>query len=206
MEGSRHEKAAVTVASYVIGFITAFLLYANINTPNQQSYVLPTIPGGNMAAVAAAVPTDATAVVPDVAEKASLEITYLDGKLEVSVGDTTNLLSFNPELSEENIDTTDIIQGYHFGELKYFLSEDKSFVFFCEQHDIEVSTCSGFVYDVKGSRIYPVIKDGTPVDISERSANEAIWTLFGLKIGAHYSANPKAPWVLISDDSQLDLQ
>ena len=107
---------------------------------------------------------------------------------------------------ETNIDVTELEQGYHYGDLKYLVSTDDNFVFFCEQHDLDESTCSGFVYDVNADRIYPVIKDGTPVDISERSATEAIWTLFGLKIGSHYSANPKAPWVLISADSPLDLQ
>jgi hypothetical protein len=205
MEGSRHEKAAVTVVSYLIGFVTAFILYANVSSPTQPNYVEPTMPGANVASVAVA-PDAPVAEEPEVVSAPELEVTYVDGKLEVTVGDATNLLSFNPELTEENVDTADLEQGYHYGDLKYLLSTDENFIFFCERHDPESSACSGFVYDIDADRIYPVIKDGEPVAISERSVTDAIWTLFGLKIGSHYSANPKVPWVLISADSPLDLQ
>lgn len=206
MEGSRHEKAAVTIASYAIGFTTAFILYANINTPSQKSYIVPAMPQNNIAGVAATLPATAPTEVPPTVTKSLPVLTYQNGKLEVTVGDTVNLLSFNPDLSETKIDTTNLAQGYHYGDINYIVSDDQKFVFFCERQDPELSTCSGFVYDVKGDRIYQIIKDGTPVAITERSAEEAIWTLFGLKIGSHYSANPKAPWVLISADSPLDLQ
>ncbi|HMO78245.1 MAG TPA: hypothetical protein PKD95_03555 [Candidatus Paceibacterota bacterium] len=204
MEGSRHEKAAVTIASYAIGFITAFILYANINTPSQSNFVVPLPSNNNIAGVAAAEPalpqTDESATSPGV------NVIYSDGLLEVTMADTTNLLSFNPEVSKDTIDIADLKQGYHYGDLRYVLSEDQNFVFFCERHDVEDTSCAGFVYDIDADRIYPVIKDGAAVIISERSAKDAIWTLFGLKIGSHYSANPQAPWVLISADSPLDLQ
>lgn len=203
MSGSRHEKASITIASYVIGFTTAFILYANISTPNQSSYPVPTVvPAANVATVVSAVPER------QVAEKAKPKTTlsYNDGVLEITVDDTINLLSFNPEITEAEVDTTELPQGFHYGDIEFSLSPEQNFVFFCERHDKEDSNCAGFVYDVNADRIYQIIKDGSPVAITKNSAKTAIWTLFGLKIGDHYSANPKAPWVLISADSPLDLR
>jgi len=205
MEGSRHEKAAVTIASYLIGFVTAFILYANVIAPSQGSYLVPAVVTNNVAGVVAAV-TPVAVDVPVIPAKPETKVTYLDGNLEVTVGDTINLLSFNPDLSNANVEVVDLVQGYHYGEMTYAISEDQKFVFFCERQDKSEPTCSGFVYDVNADRIYSVIKNGTPVSITARSASDTIWTLFGLKIGSHYSANPKAPWVLIADDSTLDLR
>jgi hypothetical protein len=86
------------------------------------------------------------------------------------------------------------------------MSQDGKFVFFCEQQSLASESCTGFVYDVNGDRIYQIIKDGLPVTISPKSASEAIWTAVGLKIGSNYSANESAPWVLIGEGSKLDLE
>ena len=202
-EGSRHEKAALTAVSYIIGFTAAFILFSNFTSDLFLPAATSTV---SSAAVVTAV-TEAPAVVesePVVSNEPI--VSYTDGRLEVTVGDAVSLLSFSPEESGIELDTEGLAQGFHIGDLKYSVDPKSEFVFFCERHDTDSETCSGYVYDINADRIYPVTKSGKAANISMRSADEAIFTAVGLKIGANYSANPKAPWVMISGEDALDLQ
>jgi len=197
MEGSRHEKAALVIAAYAIGITTAFIFFASpTEVKFEDSFIKAT--DVNSAAVIKAVPAQA-------AEEAGA-LTYKEGRLEMNMSDGVHLLSFNPDVSGLKVDVASLSQGFHYGQVTYRLSQDSKFVFFCEQQSTTTDSCFGFVYDIDGDRIYQIIKDGSPVIISSKSAGEAIWTAVGLKIGANYSANESAPWVLIGEDSKLDLQ
>jgi hypothetical protein len=200
MEGTRHEKAGLVVASYAIGFVTAFILYSNIT--NKSEDVILSIPDTSSAAavIAAAAPTSA----PEAAS--GVVLSYVDGVLQATIGESVHTLSFNPEISDLKSDVTELTQGYHYGEMAYGLSLDNKFAFFCERHDGAAASCAGYVYDIAADRIYPVVKNGEVVTISEKSAVEAVWTNIGLAIGSSYSANASAPWVLIDKESALDLQ
>lgn len=204
MEGHRHERAALVLASYVIGFLTAFILYANVTSNDAPtSFINVPATSVNTAAVANAVKP---AKVLPIEEVKPLQVTYTDGRLQVASGENTNLLSFNPEVTGIDVDTADLSQGFHFGEVEFSVSPDNSFVFFCEQQDVTSSACLGFVYDVEAETIYPVVKNGAPVLISAASLAKAEFDGNGLVIGSNYSANASAPWVLIDQATELDLQ
>ena len=204
MEGHRHERAALVLASYVIGFLTAFILYANVtNNDAPTSFINVPATSVNTAAVANAVKT---AKVLQIEEVKPLQVTYTDGRLQVVNGENTNLLSFNPEVTGIEVDTADLTQGFHFGEVEFRVSPDNSFVFFCEQQDVTNSACLGFIYDVDAETIYPVVKNGAPVLISAASLAKTEFDGNGLVIGSNYSANASAPWVLIDQATELDLQ
>lgn len=205
MEGSRHEKAALAAVAYIVGFTAAYILFGNFTSTSTPAFMIPT--GGSAAAVVTA--TEASEVVEAevVAAKVAPDflVSYEAGKLEVIQGESIKLLSFNPETSELT-GTEDATQGTHFGEVPYVVSNDQKFVFFCEQYDTEDTTCAGYVYDVTADKIFPVTKSGVAAKISLSSAEDAIFTAVGLKIGSNYSANPSAPWVMISESEALDLQ
>jgi len=203
MEGSRHEKATVLILSYVIGFVTAFILFSGnvqfLPKANIETAEAPVANTNSASAIQAErnTPKSPNEVSPEMPRRNNFDLSYENGLLEVTVNRTQNLLSFNPDVTNNTTFDLSSPQGFHYGNIVYKASADNSFVFFCEKHDIEAEACYGFVYDVKGDRIYPIIKDGEVALVSDQSAAEAIWTVLGLKVGSNYSANATAPWVLI---------
>lgn len=197
MIGSRHEKAAIVAASYVIGFVTAFILY-NEFTVNQTVVNLPVTEDSSAAAINAVSVKNEVAKEPEA--QSDTTFTYQDGMFNVSVKGTENTLSFNPETSSLQTDTANLEQGYHYGKLPYTISKDSSFAFFCENHDADSESCAAYVYDVKADRIYPVTLEGKAVSLTVSEAADVIWTSLGLKVGSRYSANISAPWVLIATE------
>lgn len=199
MEGSRHEKAIITVAAYVIGFTTAFVLFSNVSTKAEKTFTY--VPQVNTASV-----IQAKKEIEEPEKVEGVFVTYTLGKLMINVNGVENLLSYNPAVSDISEKPAELTQGFHYGDIVYKVDQTDTFVFFCEIHEPEAENCHGYIYDIKADRIYPVIKDGNPVEITPKSANQAIWTAVGLKIASNYSANPTAPWVLIDADSKLDLE
>lgn len=203
MNGSRHEKAVLTAVAYVIGFTAAYILFGNFTSTSTPAFVIPTT--GNAAAVVTAAPAEEAVVTETVGTTPDFLVSYEEGKLEVTNQGAVKLLSYNPEASALGGDV-DAAQGTHVGQAPYAVSKDNKFVFFCEQYDEAEDICSGYVYDVDADKIFPVTKSGVAAKISTKSATDAIFTAVGLKIGSNYSANPSAPWVMISGEDALDLQ
>ena len=198
MQGTRHEKAAIVATSYIIGFITAFILYNNVQNTAVDTISYSSVP--NRAAAVASVEPTKEEIVDEVKAETVNGATYKDGLLEMTLSDGVHLLSFNPEVSDIDVDVSEMKQGFHFGNINYRVSESGTQVFFCEQHDIKEDSCLGFVYDSNSDKIYQIIKDGVPVTISLKSASEAIWTAVGLKIGSHFSESTEKPWVLTTNN------
>jgi hypothetical protein len=208
MEGSRHERAATVSVSYVIGFVTALILFANFTTslPSNDDFVSSA--RSNTASVyESANPTRATETnVTGVNLDENNLVKYHNGQLMVNNNGEENSLSFNVKTSGLSTDITTSVQGYHYGELIYKTSENGNFVFFCERHKEDSQSCYGFIYDIKANLIYPVSKNGLLVTISDSSAKNAFWSNSLLNIGENYSVNPTKPWVLVDENTQLDLQ
>jgi hypothetical protein len=209
MEGSRHEKAAIVIASYAIGFVTAFILFTNVGVSSSVDTYVPSfesnsasVIGANTAPatlVAEAPPvTEVVSVMPEVDDSDEL-VVYKNGILEVRRSDGDRLLSFNPETSSIKVDLATMPQGYHYGDISYAVDAAGEYVFFCEKTAKDAETCSGYVYDIKADRINPVSKDGSPVPITLKSASETIWTALGLKIGTHYSESLTTPWIIVAN-------
>ena len=209
MDGSRHEKAAIVIASYAIGFVTAFILFtsATISSP-VDTYVPSFESNSNSASVIGSVAVSAPEVVesPVVSVSEFLEVddsdelvVYKKGLLEVRRADGERLLSFNPDTSSIKVDLTTLPQGYHYGNISYAVDAKGEYVFFCEKVSKDSETCSGYVYDLKADKINQVSKGGSPVPITLKSASETIWTALGLKIGSHYSESLTTPWIIVAN-------
>lgn len=206
-EGSRNEKAGIVISSYIIGFVTAFILYTSVtSSPSMDSYI--TLPETNPASVigATTAPVTDSVATPVVTEEVAEVVpevdnsfvTYSKGLLEVHREDGVRLLSFSPEASSINADVKTLEQGFHYGDISFAVSAKEDYVFFCEKHSADSETCSGYVYDVKADKIAQVTKDGSAVPITLKSASEAIWTAVGLKIGTHYSESLTTPWIIVA--------
>lgn len=198
MIGSRHEKAAIVVASYVIGFVTAFILYGEFTASSTVMTV--SMANENPAALAVAADNIKNIKAEKSDSSESNLVSYKDGALLVTLNGIENVLSFNPEISNLKADLEEMNQGFHYGNISYTESSDSRFVYFCERHDPTGSDCTAYVYDVDSDRIYPVTLDGEQVTLSENESSSVIWTMLGLKVGMNFSANPSAPWVLIAGE------
>lgn len=197
MQGTPHEKAALVITSYIIGFTAAFILFADY-VVNSDEFISEVDTSNSVASIIAAAPAPVAVPVAQVAPVSQL-VTYKNGLLEVRVGESESLLSFNPENSIIKADLETLTQGYHYGEIVYKVSPDQKFVFFCEAQDPLTNVCAGYVYDINADRIFPVIKNGAQPLISAASAASVSWSTVGLTIGTNSSANASAPWVLIGE-------
>lgn len=196
MEGTRHERAAIVIASYIIGFITAFMFSAN--TGDLEVDPFTSVGTSNPAAVAQAKPAAPEVVAPVITTKSEGAVTYESGQLVYTGADGEHLLSFNPETSGLKADLSTLTQGYHYGEVSYEVSADGKFVFFCEMSTVADDSCYGYVYDADADRIYQMTMEGEPLTFADSMASKAIWTAVGLKVGSSYSVNVSAPWAMMT--------
>ena len=207
MEGSRHERAGITIAAYIIGVTTAFIFFSSTKDTLIPHLALPTTNTASVIDAGSETTDNEVPPLPLNAEgvtKAAL--TYTEGRLELTLSDGIHLLSFNPEKSDLSAAIEVMAQGYHYGELYYTATTDTSFVFFCEGKSEDASTCLGYVYDVNADRIHQVTKDGAALEIAITDAPNSLFTALGLKIGSDYSVNKDMPWVMMGELSPIDLQ
>ena len=189
MSGHRHEKAALVVLAYAIAGVTAFIFYNSpADLPSQNTNLVPA------AAFLGANVTLAVAPEVTVPDNQKPIVSYLDGVLRVSLLDGERVLSFNGDNANEETRNDFAVQGVHYGEINYLVSETDEFVFFCEKKAAEANICSPFVYDVLTDTIYPVRLSGTLVDIINSA--EPAWNGTVLSVGTDSSKDPVKPWLL----------
>lgn len=196
IEGTRHERVAIVIASYIIGFITAFMFSANTGDVPADPFI--SAPIANPAAVVQAKPVESAPEVPAVSAVTEGTVTYNDGQLVYKGIDGEHLLSFNPEVSDLKADLETLTQGIHSGEISYKASTDGKFVFFCEKLSESDDSCFGYMYDTNADRIYQMTMEGKPLTFADTVASKAIWTAVGLKVGSSYSVNASAPWAMMT--------
>jgi hypothetical protein len=209
MEGSRHERAALVIAAYVIGFTSAFIIYASVQTNSVNDVFINMPAASNPAAVIESQSQTEEPVVENTAPAAvekDVRLTYEKGLLEITINNESHLLSFNPEITGFDADFDSLSQGFHFGEIEYKASDDDRFVFFCERHDADDEACNGYVYELDTNVIHQITQEGEPVFVSKASVAKVNWTEGGLEIGKSFSANENVPWILINEDTPIDLQ
>lgn len=178
MEGTRNERVGILIASYVIGFITAYIAFGVIQLEDSVEFVY--VPVHSTAAVIE------SQVAPVVAET-TLEETDL-GLLLFKDGTETYL---SARVSEDG--TAD---GHYVALAEYSLSLDESYVYFCEVGDVESESCVPFVYSIEEDLVYPVTIDGDRVAF-KAEGHAAIWTKEGqLLVDSYLSKDPVQPWSL----------
>lgn len=153
MEGNRHERVALLITSYIIGFVTAFIAYGLSSTSSENIKIVQ-VPETSTPNQTANV---RTALEPDLT-------VYADGTgLKVSSrNDDTVLLSAtaNTYEYEEYVG----MDGVHHDIPYYSLSPNSELVYFCEQSTPDSEMCKPFIYSIQEEVVYPVMQDGERVD------------------------------------------
>lgn len=167
MEGTQYERAITVLASYVIGFVTAFIAFGVTQLEGDVKFVAAPSPI-QAASVAAARPVTSPAQTATVQQNET-GLVYLNGAEEV-------LLSA--------YDTTERADGIHVAITQHELSPDGQFVYFCEQGTLETNACTPFLYDVVGEMVYPLKQGGARIALTAEVA-QLNWSANGLlSVGA----------------------
>jgi hypothetical protein len=169
MEGTRHERVALIIAAYIIGFLTAFIGFGiDVGQPTSFTQVIPANIQDNSASVSSALSLS-TAI------NSSIAIT--DTGLELTTDGVTVLLAASQYAVTPN--TPQGQDGVFIGISSYGVSPDGSYAYFCELPSRNVDSCKPFVYSVLSQTVYPVTIDSERVAF-EATKHNVVWNSAGL--------------------------
>lgn len=182
MEGTRHEKVALIIAAYIIGFTTAFIAFGlfKSGTFEQTTFVPVQVTRAN---------------VGDLSFKTNVGLEE-DGLYAVTSNYDRILSADKRALTASAISSLVDGSGYHYRIIDAEASRNAKFVYYCEQLSAEAPTCDAFVYDLEKDVVHPVTINGEvasyPVD-----EHNSYW-LGGstLHVNGATSADGNKPWVL----------
>ncbi len=166
IEGTRHERAAIVTASYIIGFITAFIAFgATVGTDE----VVPALP--QSATVIESIDTTVPTQEPDevASEQAVMSLHYTEAGLVLKTPENERLLS-----AAQVIGAT--------------LSPNEHFVYFCEVADAAGETCQSLIYDIQNNSLVPVTVNATALSLPA-TAHRVTWSEAGLATVAGQRVN-----------------
>jgi len=179
MEGTPHEKILIVIASYVIGFITAFILlgldYRGDSTNVVYSQELNHVTHPN--------------------DFIGGKYSYENGYLEVVGKKGVRILSYNPKIVNDT-EKRNIPSEIHYTKPKVLLSADNDYLYFCLQAEEEVSSCKSYIYSYADDLVHPVLIDGKPFSMSVEILDVVLWNNKGLKIDILHSVSKTEPWIL----------
>jgi len=184
MEGTRHEKAILIVAAYVIGFTSAFIAFGLSNTQVSEPQIsfinkLEASPSSQSSASVASV-------------------VLRDDGLYLVTGETDRLLSAKRSILGE--ETSKALPGFFENMIDAEASRDGRFVYFCEQLTQEAENCDPYVYAVETDALYHVKKDGNDL-YPIVSNHESMWVNDSvLVVNGVSSEDVNKPWLLFSPE------
>jgi len=164
MEGTRNERVAILLTSYLIGFITAYIAFGVIQFENSLEFTQ--------------VETQHTASVIQARQQSvPLENVFLAVDKEGLVlikNNTRTLLSLNVGNNLNN----SFQDGEHVAISEYALSDDKKHVYFCELPSVTSESCRPYIYSIVDQVVYPVEINGERVAF-EAEGQEISWSIDG---------------------------
>lgn len=181
MEGTRHERIALVIAAYVIGFVTAFIAFGlSSNTAQEVS-----------------TPTFTVSAAPNKAEtKPKTGVAVGEDGLFVIVDNGERMISASRSTLGANLVGSGPIPGFYAHIIDAEASRNGRFVYFCEQLLEESTTCDPYIYSLDADALFPIKRDGvlykSPIE-GHRSAwsEESTLTLNGAA-----AVDPSKPWML----------
>lgn len=156
MEGTRNERSIIIITSYVIGFVSAFILYGfsdQVTIPESETLGL---------------------------------ITAEDPSLVTNKGITKSEIMDSGQFALNSVDNKN--------------------TFFCKDEITPTDYCTAFIFSEELNSASPVLLDNQPVTMYKDLLASVAWSEEGLTIGNIKSANQQSPWILIDENSPIDLQ
>ncbi len=189
MENSRHERAFVVMASYVIGFTSAFIAFGiNHFTPTDVIVMSDTI---------TQIATQQPAMQPRQGQSYSASIRVEPAGLVVVSEAGKRLLSArkdSPYLA--SVISAEPQPGLAVKIIEAELSRDSRFVYFCEQLTPDSQSCTAYVYSIADDVLHPLqVRDAgyEPQIVTHTSA----WSQDGnLMVDGFISSSAETPWEL----------
>lgn len=181
----RHEKAILVVLSYVIGFLTAFILYgpctdSDINTP---------VPTNTVADVTVSEPTIKRTTNNDI-------YSYQNGQLRVFNKGEVRVLTAAHDPFSSYLPNNNEPYSTHYDMSATGLSPEGRFLYFCIQENPDENYCAGYVYEFATNVVSRLLIDQEPVTLTPELANELEWNQQGLVLEQLNSVDINTPWLL----------
>lgn len=151
MDGTRNERVAILITSYVIGFITAYIAFGVVQLDKAVQIV--EIPSSQVASVITSQKYSSPSATYIAMDNEGLVVIQNNQRTLLSVTDT-----IDSELS--------FTDGVHYAISDYKLSPDKTYIYFCEVPSAESDSCRPYTYSVENEEMYPVLVNGERVAFS----------------------------------------
>jgi hypothetical protein len=183
MEGTRHEKIALIVIAYVIGFTSAFIAFG-VNKINSETTIIQV--------------DNAQAMQIDSSDThhSGLSVGIGEEGLFVITKDKERILSANKNLLEASVIASGPTPGFFYNIIEAEASRDGNFVYFCEQLMEEDPHCDPYVYSVVNDVLYRVLFEGEEIKPLILS-HDSTWTDEStLTLNGAVSQTPEEPWKL----------
>ena len=151
-----HQQALLVVLSYIIGFITAFIMFGLADDKQNEQKDNPTV-----------FPEETV----EIREKGEQPRVYeTEEGLFVSYAGQERILS---ALTKE----TSAVAGFHVDILNAILSPDWGFVLYCAQMEASKDECQYFVYSLADDTTHMIkFEDGSPLVTTNDSVNRVLWS------------------------------
>lgn len=181
MEGTRHEKIALIVVAYVIGFTSAFIAFGindytaekkGIDTNNAQAFI-------NQSANV---------------RHTSLSVGLGEEGLFAITEDKERILSADKHSSDTTV--SERTSGFFHAMIDAEVSRDGEYVYFCEQLMAEDFSCDPYVYSLDQDTLFPVTFEGEHIKPLILS-HDSTWTEDNaLVLNSAASLDSSEPWKL----------
>ena len=198
MEGTRHEKTAILIAAYVIGFTTAFIAFG-VNKMHDDTA---------QTVVAQNTFTKEPTSYKDVHKNIS-SVGFDDSGFYVTVGGYNRILSAKRKTLAANVVQSAAISGFYTNIHGAEISPDGWFVFFCEETDSATSQCDPYVYSLFDDTVYPLIAGVETISLESRTFSIGWSSNNTLTINGVASIDNKTPWKfeeISTDEAAVEVQ
>lgn len=197
MEGHRHEKVAIVLCAYIIGFTTAFI---GFGVNSLQKKEVPNTP------VTANTVEVVETVSKNIQKNIITSVSFGDDGLYAVTPAGNILLSVNKSVLEASVIGATRTSGYYFAVVDAESSRDGKFVYFCEQLMESDATCDPYVYDLQGDILHKVSLEGSVVS-SDVKTHASAWDETGvLTLNGNRSMAPLKPWELGDTSKQVQTE
>lgn len=171
-----HQQALIVVLSYVIGFITAFIMFglADLGKGREEVHLNQ-------------VPENMLSEEDVVIEAPRLEETE-EGLFLMANGEQQIISALT--------DAEEADPGFHLAISASSISPDNNYVLYCAQVNSAAEECQYFIYSSTEHMTYPIkFKDGTPLVVPNDEAEGLSWTDASKVEGRGNVASAESLWV-----------